>query len=161
MTSPHPFGPEPFRFRPTDGLVRGTAFTLPYRVLATLVVGGTSVWAWRLWAGGEVRQTMGDGATWFLAALAIMLWTWWCILRSETRVEPTGLHQRWIWDKRMEFDDMAYARLIDVPWLRWFVAPRLYVRTLAGKFTVFYGATPELIAEFQRISEELRTFRKM
>jgi len=30
-----------------------------------------------------------------------------------------------------------------------------------GKFTVFYGATPALVAEFERMVLELRRFRKL
>jgi len=65
-----------------------------------------------------------------------------------------------VWDKAMAFDDLAYVRVIRVPGLSWLIAPRLYVRTLAGKFTVFYGATPGLIAEFERIGAELKAFRQ-
>jgi len=35
------------------------------------------------------------------------------------------------------------------------------VRTLVGKFAVFYAATPELIAEFERLVAELKQARKL
>ena len=30
-----------------------------------------------------------------------------------------------------------------------------------GKFMVFYGASPELVAEFERIVKELKAFRQL
>ena len=41
------------------------------------------------------------------------------------------------------------------------VIPRLYVRTLTGKFAVFYAASPEMVAEFERMVSELKAFRSM
>jgi hypothetical protein len=37
----------------------------------------------------------------------------------------------------------------------------LYVRTLAGKFAVFYVTDPCVLAECERLTQELRTFRQM
>lgn len=91
----------------------------------------------------------------------MMTWTWLSILRSRTRIDSTGLTQRWMWNKHMAFDDLAYGKLIRVRGLDWLIAPRFYVRTLMGKFAVFYGATPQLVAEFERISAELRKFRQL
>ena len=43
--------------------------------------------------------------------------------------------------------------------LDWLIAPRLYVRTLLGKFAVFYAADPSMLAEFERLLAELKAFR--
>jgi len=43
--------------------------------------------------------------------------------------------------------------------LDWLIAPRLYLRTLPGKFAVFYLADPALLAESQRLVRELKAFR--
>jgi len=45
--------------------------------------------------------------------------------------------------------------------LEWLIAPRLYVRTLMGKFAVFYASSPEMVAEFERLVSELKTFRSI
>ena len=55
----------------------------------------------------------------------------------------------------MELRELAYGRLIRVRGLEWLIAPRLYVRTLTGKFTVFYAASPDMIREFERLVAEL------
>jgi hypothetical protein len=82
-------------------------------------------------------------------------------MTSRTRIDRQGLHQRWIWDKHMAFDDLAFGKLIRVRGLDWLIAPRLYVRTLVGKFAVFYAATPELLAEFERLVAELKQARRL
>ena len=149
-----PLGPPPFRFEPAGGPTEGPAFSLPFKALATAVVFGSAAWFAVLWSGGKLQ-----GATWFLAALAMMLYTWWCIVRSVTRLDAEGLHQTWIWDKKMELRELAYGKLIRVPGLDWLIAPRLYVRTLLGKFAVFYAADPKMITEFERLIAELKAFR--
>lgn len=164
MAQPHTPLPlmEPFRYAPLKGAVSGAAFSYTFKALATLMVGGCGLWFFQLWSRNALGGYMGgNGTGWFVAGLAIMAWTWWSIMVSTTRIDAKGLHQRWLWNKAMAFDDLAYVRLIRVRGFAWLIAPRLYVRTLAGKFTVFYAATPELIQEFERIGAELGTFRRM
>ncbi|MGH6627153.1 MAG: hypothetical protein ACRECD_11560, partial [Burkholderiaceae bacterium] len=79
--------------------------------------------------------------------------------RSTTRIDSEALSQTWVWDKKMELRELAYGKLIRVRGLEWLIAPRLYVRTLLGKFAVFYAADPALIAEFERLVKELKEFR--
>jgi hypothetical protein len=155
-------GPAPFRFVPDGGgPVEGAAYSLLFKLLGTAIVGSCAVWLAQLLASGVLATARSTGVVWFAAGLAMMAWTWWHILRSRTRVSTEGLYQGWIWDKHMAFDDLAYAKLIRIPGMDWLIAPRLYVRTLMGKFTVFYGATPALIGEFQRIVQELKAFRQL
>lgn len=146
-----------------EGTLEGPAFSWPFKLLTTVIVGGCAIWLAQLWSAGALgsptNKTGGTG--WFLAGMALMVWTWFSIMRSRTRLDATGLHQRWIWDKNMAYDDLAYAKLIRIRGLDWLIAPRVYVRTLMGKFSVFYGATPQLLADFERLVVELREFRRM
>lgn len=151
--------PEPFRFQPTGGRVEGPAFSRVFQSLTTVVVAGCMGWVWRLWQRGAIDY--GPGLAWVAAALALMACTWWAVMRSRTVVGADALQQRWLWNKRMDLADMAFCKVIRVPGLDWLVAPRLYARTLTGKFSVFYGATPELREEFKRLSQELAAFRRM
>lgn len=154
-------GPAPFRFEPSQGdAVEGQAFSLPFKLLATVIVGGCAFWLAQLWSVGALGTAKTGGLGWFLAGIALMGWTWFHIMTSRTRIDRQGLHQRWIWDKQMAFDDLAFGKLIRVRGLDWLIAPRLYVRTLVGKFAVFYAATPELIAEFERLVAELKQARR-
>ncbi|MET3443667.1 hypothetical protein ABIC94_004473 [Variovorax paradoxus] len=155
-------GPAPFRFEPSGGdAVEGQAFSLPFKLLATVIVGGCAFWLAQLWSVGALGSARTGGLGWFLAGIALMGWTWFHIMTSRTRIDRKGLHQRWIWDKHMELDDLAFGKMIRVRGLDWLIAPRLYVRTLVGKFAVFYAATPELIAEFERLVAELKQARRL
>ena len=140
-------------------MVEGPAFSLPFKLLATVIVGGCAFWLAQLWAAGSLGSAKTGGLGWFLAGMALMGWTWLAIMRSHTRLDANGLYQRWIWDKHMALDDLAFAKLIRIPGLDWLIAPRLYVRTLVGKFAVFYAASPEMIREFQRLVAELKAAR--
>lgn len=152
------FGPAPFVFEPNGGRVEGPAFSGVFQTLASLLVAGCFGWVLRLWLTGAISY--GPGLIWVAAGLVLMAWTWVCVLRSRTVVSRDALEQRWIWDKKMAIGDMAFCRLLRVPGFDWLIAPRLYARTLSGKFLVFYGATPELRAEFARMSRELTDFRR-
>ncbi len=151
-------GPPPFRFEPGASGSSGPAFSKPFKVLATVIVFACAVALVRAWlatrAGG-----LGVGGGWFIAGLALMLYTWWHILRSTTRIAADGLYQSWVWNKQMDMRELAYGKLIRVRGLEWLIAPRLYVRTLMGKFAVFYAASPEMIGEFERLISELKEFR--
>lgn len=48
-----------------------------------------------------------------------MGWTWVAIVTSRTRLTREGLYQRWIWDKTMAYDDLAFGKLIRVRGLDW------------------------------------------
>jgi hypothetical protein len=155
-------GPPPFRFTPAAGpFIEGPAFSVVFKVLALALVAGSAVWFVRLWIDGKVSGGAVSILTWFLAALAMMAYTGWWILRSRTRLDSQALQQSWMWHKKMELRELAYGKLVRVRGLDWLVAPRLYVRTLTGKFAVFYAADPRLIAEFERLVAELRAFREL
>ena len=61
----------------------------------------------------------------------------------------------------MPFEQLAYTQLIRVKGLEWLIAPRFYVRTLTGKFAVFYIADPALQSECERLALQLQDFRRM
>ena len=155
--------PPPFVFHPSGGTMKAPAFSRFFRLLATLLVAFTASWMYKLWAAGKLVPEGTSTATalgWPLAALAILLYTWWYIQTSKTTLTSEGLHQSWMWDKKMELRELAYGKLIRVPGFDWLVAPRLYVRTLLGKFAVFYTADKAMLKEFERLVAELKAFRE-
>jgi len=156
-------GPAPFLFSPRTDPLRVRAFSLPFRVLATACVFGIAAWMLVLWQAGRLTPpglSTAAALGWPLAALAVLLYTWWQIVTSRTTLTAGKLHQSWIWDKKMELRELAYGKLIRVPGLDWLIAPRLYVRTLMGKFAVFYASDAAMIAEFERLVAELKAFRE-
>ncbi len=151
-------GPPPFRFAPEASGSTGPAFSKPFKVLATVIVFACAISLFRAWLATRANG-LGVGGGWFMAGLALMLYTWWHILRSTTRIAADGLYQSWVWDKQMDMRELAYGKLIRVRGLEWLIAPRLYVRTLMGKFAVFYAASPAMVSEFERLVRELKEFR--
>lgn len=153
-------GPPPFRFVVASAGVVGPAFSKPFKVLATSIVFACGAAFVQTWLTG--RSSGGAvGGGWFIAGLLLMLYTWWHILFSITRLDAQALHQTWVWDKHMDLRELAYGKLIRVPGLEWLIAPRLYVRTLMGKFAVFYAVSPEMLKEFERLVKELKEFRNL
>ena len=159
-------GPPAFHFSTPEGPLAGPAFSTAFKVLASVIVGGCAAALTQMGLAGQLGQPTSAGApvasvglSWFAAGLLLMGVTWWNILRSVTRLDADGLHQSWVWNKHMPMRDLAYAKLIRVRGLDWLIAPRLYVRTLDGKFAVFYAASPQLLAAFERLGSSLKTFR--
>lgn len=149
----------PFVFRLSDnGPLRSPAFSIPFRLLATAMVCFVAMWMWQMWHGGKLGH---DSTTvgWFVAALAMMGYTLWHIWRSVTTLDEKRIHQSWVWDKAFDMRELVYAKLIRVPGLDWLIAPRLYARTMLGKFAVFYAADPAMVREFSRLCRELEAFR--
>jgi hypothetical protein len=154
-------GPQPFRFVPSREPLQGTAFSTPFKLIASVIVLGGGIWLADLWAGGRLGASARQGGGWLALGLMLMAWTCWHILTSKTGLAAGELRQSWILNKRMPLADLAYAKLMRLRGFDWLIAPRLYVRTLNRKFAVFYAADPLLIREFQRLVAELAEFRRM
>lgn len=150
-------GPAPFRFTPRHETVISPAFSRPFKALAIALLLGLGVWAYQL-HGFQMVQT---DYLWLWAAWGIMAYTVGHLLMGKTRLTSQTLEQTWIWHKKVELRDLAYVKLIRVPGLDALIAPRLYARTLMGKFTVIYACSPEMIDEFKRLGTELKEFRAM
>jgi ABC-type multidrug transport system fused ATPase/permease subunit len=168
MPTPHAidqFGPPPFRFTPAVNPMVCRAFSRTFCLLAVSIVLGCAYWVYALWSTGKLTAgtgaAAGSGLSWSLAALALMAYTLWCILTSVTTLSSSGLEQTFVWNKKLELRELAYVKLIRVPGLDWLIAPRLYCRTLLGKFAVFYTSDVKMVAEFERLRDELSAFRKV
>ena len=157
--------PAPFVFHPQGGDVSGPAFSRSFKAITMLTVLGSGYWLISLWQQGKFGGDTGlDGlqsAGWFVLGWGLLAWTAWHVMTSTARLTHEGLHQSWVLDKHMAYDELAYAKLIRVRGLEWFMAPRFYVRTLAGKFSVFYVTSPDVMAECERLSHELSEFRQL
>jgi hypothetical protein len=163
MTEPisNLLGPAPFRFQTLQPGRSVRAFSLSFRLLSLTMLVVGSVWMFFLWRKGALGSGESSGLSWFASGLALMLFTVWHIWTSKTRLDETLIHQSWLWDKQMELRELAYAKLIRIPSLDWLIAPRLYARTLNGKFAVFYASDRAMLAEFERLVQELRDFRTL
>jgi hypothetical protein len=155
----------PFVFEPASSPVEGAAFSQTFQALTGVMVLGLGAWLAHLWQQGK----FGDPAQlesirmagWFILGWGLLVWTAWQVRLSRTRMDTEGLFQSWLWNKHMAYEQLAYTQLIRVKGLEWLIAPRFYVRTLAGKFAVFYIADPALQRECARLASELEAFRRL
>jgi hypothetical protein len=154
-------GPAPFRFHPKHPEQRCASFTPAFKALAVILVASGCIWVTVLWLKGALGTGGSSGLAWFLTGLALMLYTCWHILTGRTQLNSEALQQSWVWNKKLELRELAYCKMIRVRGLDWLIAPRLYARTLTGKFSVFYVADPHLISEFERLAKEVAQFRRL
>jgi hypothetical protein len=158
-------GPAPFRFELQAEKVEGPAFTFAFKTLTCVVVLFCGYWLLSLWLqgkfGGHADLEGLRHAGWFVLAWALLVCTAWFVLISRIRLDASGISQSWMWAKHFDLDDLAVAQLIRIRGLEWLIAPRLYVRNLAGKFNFFYVADPTVMAELDRLCSELKSFRQM
>ncbi len=138
----------------SESVLQSQAFSSTFKVLAGLLTVGCAFWLFSMAQTGLLGTGGNTTFGWFAAAVALMGWTLWHIIRSKTSLSDRLLHQSWIWDKQIDRSDIAYAKLIRVRGLTWLVAPRLYVRTLEGKFAVFYAAEAPMIKAFEQLEAD-------
>jgi hypothetical protein len=140
------------------------AFSKPFCAVAIAIVALCTYGVWSVWSqdqlGSQANPAAASGLYWSLAALALMAYSLWCILTSTTTLTSHSLAQTFVWNKYVALQDLAYCKLIRVPALDWLIAPRLYCRTVMGKFAVFYAADPAMIAQMQRLRDELDAYRR-
>ena len=150
--------PTVLAFAPTEGRIECSAFSTPFKALAVFLVTLATVWTWQMWLDGLLILTM-QSSGWLLAALCMMVVTQWYILRGKTSLDESALQQSWVWNKRVELKDLAYAKLIRIRGLDWLIAPRLYTKTFSGKLTVFYASKPAMLMEFERLETAIKALR--
>src|SRR5688572_26675137 len=99
--------------------MQGPAFSRFFKVLALCLTLGTVAWFARLWLDGKTPGGTVSILSWFLAALAMLLYTTWHIVRSVTVLDSTQLRQAWVWEKKVELRELASAKLIRIRGLEW------------------------------------------
>ena len=158
-------GPAPFRFELQAERVEGAAFSVAFKTLTCSVVVFCGYWLLSLWLQGKFGGSADlEGlrtAGWFILGWGLLACTTWFVVTSRIRLDAKGITQSWMWTKHFDFDDLAVAQLIRIRRFEWLIAPRLYVRNLAGKFSVFYVYYAAVMLEMGRLSQELKAFRQM
>lgn len=142
-------------FYKPDKTVRGPAYSMWFKALATIVSTALAVYG----TGIAVRfplleygfgVTVNVKALLFCAALMLAVSYYW-FLRSPTTVDDSGITQTWLYNKHVEWRDVRDAKMIGIPYAGWLFPPRLVVRT-GNSFTTFNGGSQEILIEFAKIS---------
>lgn len=134
--------------------VRGRSHSGLQRLLATAVLVAGLLAAGRLlWT----QPAMAEGsALWFLLALVgALVGSYLFMVTAVTTISAEGLHQRGLPDRRVRWEEVASARVAGPAFAR-----RLVIRTLGGRRVPIAGATPELLAAFERIAARYQADRR-
>jgi hypothetical protein len=137
-------------YRP-EQTITGPAYNLWFKILATVVTIVLVVYAGSITARFPVLD-YGFGIKALLAGAALMLAiSYYWFLRSTVTVDDTGITQRWMYNRHVEWRDIRSAKMIGIPYLSAIFPPRLVVRS-GNSFTTFNGGSQALLVEFAKIS---------
>lgn len=140
---------------PQQPLLECASFSLSFKFLAVAIVTLAALWTWQMWSQGVLHATF-QSSGWLVAALAMMAYTEWHILRGKTRLTADAMEQSWVWHKRVALNELAYAKLVRVPGMDWLIAPRLYTKTFGNKLAVLYVTGPAMLAEMRRLEQHVQ-----
>lgn len=157
-TSPAAQPPAALEFTPEGGEQVSPAYSLAFKALALLLLAAAGVWAWQMHSW-NLQQPSAQHPFWIWAPWGLMAYTVGFVVLGVTRFNAQGIEQSWMWRKRVELKDLAYAKVIRVRGLEWLIAPRLYTKTFGGKLFIFYAAAPAMLAEFKRLEQTLAALR--
>ena len=87
----------------------------------------------------------------FFAAMILLCLSYYGFLHAELVIDMHGIRQSGLWNRQVIWTEIRSAKLIGIPLAGWLSPPRLVVRT-GNSFVTFNGGTPDLLAEFARIS---------
>ena len=143
--------PLPYPYEGPAQALAGPAFGPLFKALAWAMSLGLVAWTWRL--GIDWRSSHG---AWVAVACAMLVCIAWFIQTSRTQIDAQGIEQTWMWRRQVALRELALLKVMRVPGLEFLIAPRIYARTLSGRFHFFYCHDPRVLEEFRRIAVALR-----
>lgn len=132
--------------------VEGASFSGSLKALSTLLVGGLLIVGADMLQQGAWRQWSNGTQVFMALAVAVILAGYAGILRSRTSVDGQCIRQTWLWHKEVRLAEITQLKLIQVPGLNWFIAPRLIVRSGALGLTTFHVADEQVLAALKKLA---------
>ncbi|KRB94067.1 hypothetical protein [Noviherbaspirillum sp. Root189] len=137
-------------YKPQQALT-GPAYSLWFKILATVVTILLATYGMNIAIRFPLMQ-YGFGVKALLAGAALMLIiSYYWFLRSTITINESGITQRWMYNRHVEWRDIRSAKMIGIPYLSAIFPPRLVVRT-GNSFTTFNGGSQSILVEFAKIS---------
>lgn len=131
--------------------VTGPAYNLWFKILATAVTIVLAVYGASIAARFPLVE-LSFGIKALLAGVVLMLAiSYYWFLRSTITIDDTGITQRWMYNRHVEWRDILSARMVGIPYLTAIFPPRLLVRS-GNRFTTFNGGSKAVLMEFAKIS---------
>lgn len=146
-------------FTPRDGATQSPAYSPVFKVIAVVLLIAAGLWAFQMHQMAKNTQSTIDVVSWLWLPWGLMAYTVWFVIMGTTRLSPTAIEQSWMWTKRLDLDNLAYAKVIRLKGLEWLFAPRLYTKNFSGKLCIFYAASPAMLDEFKRLELMLAALR--
>ncbi|RJG15887.1 hypothetical protein D3872_11805 [Massilia cavernae] len=138
-------------FYKPEKTISGPAYGKGFKLFATVMTIGLFAYGASIALRFPLLQYgVGVKALVFGAALMLAISYYW-FLRARTTIDAAGIHQTWLFDKKVEWRDVRGAKMIGIPYLSWLFPPRMVVRT-GNSFTTFNGGSREVLIEFAKIS---------
>jgi len=131
--------------------VEGAAFTPTIKAMSVLLVLGIAVYVVRLWPE-DGWLSLGLQSLGFMAATLVVVACLGYICCSRVRMDDTHIEQTWIWRKRVAIAEISQLKLIYVPYMSWFIAPRLVVRLGVTGWYVFHAADRRVLQRFYQLA---------
>jgi len=141
----------PIHFYQPRETLTGPAYSPWFKMLATLVTVALAGYGISFALRYSLLDYGWSVRLMFIASMLMLLLSYYGFLRSEVTINAEGIRQSWLWNRQASWSEIRSAKLIGIPLAGWLSPPRLVVRT-GNSFTTFNGGTPELLAEFARIS---------
>ena len=147
-------------FIPRGGEIECAAYGLAFKAIALALLACAALWLLQLQRGAPAAEAGNLPVSWLWLPWGMMACTAWFVVTGRTRLTGRDIEQSWMWSKRLELSNMAYAKLIRIRGLEWLIAPRLYTKSFTGKLLVFYAADAAMLDEFKRLELELAALRE-
>ncbi|NBX20367.1 MAG: hypothetical protein EBR58_02820 [Betaproteobacteria bacterium] len=157
--SPPPSGPTKLEFTPRAGAMESAAYSLVFKCIAIALLSLSGLWAVQMHQLAQQGQASATVVSWLWLPWLLMAYTGWFVMTGTTRLTGTSIEQSWMWTKRIELDNLAYAKVIRIRGFEWLIAPRLYTKNFGGKLLIFYAADPAMLDEFKRLELALAAVR--
>ena len=149
---PHPETPSlPYPYQAPAMPMNAPAFGWVFKVLAWFILLSLLAWFWRLNLDWNSRQGALSAVVWAMMAFIV-----WHIQRSRTSLDTEAIEQTWMWQRRVTLRELAYVKVMRIRGLEFLIAPRIYVRNLAGKFSFFYCSNRAMLDQFTRLADALK-----
>ena len=133
-------------------VVEGSAFSRPAKAFAGGLIGYLLYALVQVLGKVELADVPATAMAFIGLALACVLFTYYWILVSRTRVDAGQIQQTWYGTKTVRIADITKIKFISIPYLEWLIAPRIVVQVSGRGSYTFYAADRNVMQVFAKLS---------
>ncbi len=125
-----------------DMRLEGSSFSIPLKLLASILMVALASGAGSLLAQGAWSQLDNPARLLLGMATLVIAAAYAGILLGRTSIDGNSIRQTGLWSREVRLADITQVKLIDIPALRWLIAPRLVVRCGGIATATFHVGDP-------------------